>query len=105
MASSAACPVRAPRCGRGAPGLAAEPRATHAALLLSSPCRPPRSAPFIIHAMRFFLGADLLERAPDACVAVVVAQGVQHNHAAEGVRARLDAAIAAAKERLRGRAV
>ncbi len=55
--------------------------------------------------MRFFLGQDLLERAPDACVAVVVAQGVQHNHAAEGVRARLDAAIAAAKERLRGRAV
>src|SRR5437016_9295397 len=53
----------------------------------------------IISSMRFFLGPDLLERAPDACVAVVVAEGVEHNRGADGVRARLEAAIVATKTR------
>ena len=47
----------------------------------------------------FFLGPDLLAKVPDACVAIVVAEGVDHHKGAEGVRHRLDRAAAGAKER------
>src|SRR5438477_290542 len=42
--------------------------------------------------MKFFLGPELLERVPDTCVAVVVAEGVNHARGAEGARDLLDAA-------------
>lgn len=42
--------------------------------------------------MRFFIGPDLLERVPDTCVAVVVAEGVDPTRGAEAARDMLDAA-------------
>jgi tyrosyl-tRNA synthetase len=43
--------------------------------------------------MRFLLGPDLLERVPDTCVALVVAQNVDPGRGAEPVRALLDGSV------------
>ena len=50
--------------------------------------------------IHFELGADLLERVPDACVAIVVAEGVDHGRGAEGARKLLDEAVVAMGARL-----
>ena len=47
--------------------------------------------------MRFFLGPELLERVPDTCVAVVVAENVDPARGAESIRAQLDEAAEATK--------
>jgi tyrosyl-tRNA synthetase len=47
--------------------------------------------------MRFILGADLLERVPDTCVAVVVAEGVDHSRGGDSIRGLLDASIEATR--------
>jgi tyrosyl-tRNA synthetase len=49
--------------------------------------------------MRFSLAPELLERVPETCVAVVVADGVDPTRNAEAIRRRLDQAVAAASER------
>ena len=53
--------------------------------------------------MRFTLGSDLLERVPETCVAVVVAQGVDPNRNVEATRRLLDEAVASARQTVAGR--
>lgn len=54
---------------------------------------PAQAARIIRAEMRFLLGADLIERVPDTCVALVVARDVDPGRGAEPIRALLDEAI------------